>query len=412
MTLLTIVKGFLAAVVMSSAVLGFGGAEPVSAATTKFKDVPASHWASSSIEAAVKKGYFKGYGQGVFKPNATVTRAEFAALMARVSKAVPDKEKVDVFTDLKNHWSKKEVDRAVSLGFINPSDYPKGFKPNTLLTREEMAKWLSSGLAAADKDFKQALADTKFTLIPAKEAFKPGIPQASVPYIAVAMGTQLMSGYPDGSFGLKNTTTRAETSAILLRLEKVSNQSADSFADLNELRMVGTKKTNLELVTPFTTGNTSFSDISGKKKTFRNGAGSLMFHRLIAVNTEEWNNKKSVYAPFFVDDTDKRFLTKSKGLYPVFLQITIYPKSKEFDASHYYFGTTDYTSGERITNNLYKKFGYYTIPGMDTKEFFSNRPNGVTVWVVSYMKDRKLNGKLIGQIDMDDRSGVVIRQKE
>lgn len=408
MTLLTIVKGFLAAVVTSSAVLGFGGAEPVSAATTKFKDVPASHWASSSIEAAVKKGYFKGYGQGVFKPNATVTRAEFAALMARVSKAVPDKEKTDVFTDLKNHWSKKEVDRAVSLGFINPSDYPNGFKPNTLLTREEMAKWLSSGLAAADKDFKQALADTKSTLIPAKEAFKPGISQANVPYIAVAMGTNLMSGYPDGSFGLKNTTTRAETSAILLRLEKVSSQTADSFADLNELRMVGTKKTNLELVTPFTTGNTSFANISGKKETFRNGSGHLIFHRAIAVNVQDWNNKKSIYAHLFIDDSNKYILTRSKGIYPLFMQITIYPKSKTFDASHYYFGTVDYTSGERIANDLYKKFGYNTIPLMETEKFFANRPKGVTVWVQRNMTD----GESVGQIDMDDGSVVYLKQKK
>ncbi|WP_422658213.1 S-layer homology domain-containing protein [Paenibacillus sp. EC2-1] len=407
MTLLTIVKGFLAAVVTSSAVLGFGGAEPVSAATTKFKDVPASHWASSSIEAAVRKGYFKGYGQGVFKPNATVTRAEFAALMARVSKTVPDKEKTDVFTDLKNHWSKKEVDRAVSLGFINPSDYPNGFKPNTPLTREEMAKWLSSGLAAADKDFKQALADTKSTLIPAKEAFKPGISQASVPYIAVAMGTNLMSGYPDGSFGLKNTTTRAETSAILLRLEKVSSQTADSFADLNELRMVGTKKTNLELVTPFTTTNTSFSNIAGKKKTFRNGAGYLVFHRAIAVDIQDWKNKKSIYAPLFVDESNRKFLTREKGIYPLFMQITIYPKSKNFDLEHYSFGTTDYTSGERINNDLYKQFGYNTLPYIDTKKFFANRPEGVTVWVKRSMKD----GSLRGQFDMDDGSVVYMDQK-
>lgn len=405
--MITIFKGFMAAVMTSSAVLGFVGTEPALAASAKFKDVPAGHWASSSIEAAVKKGYFKGYGNGYFKPNATVTRAEFAALMARVSNVMPTEEKTNVFSDLKNHWSNKEVDRAVSLGFINPKDYPNGFKPNTPLTREEMAKWLSSGLAAIDKEFKQALEDTKTTLIPVKEAFKPGISQASIPYIAVAMGTNLMSGYPDGSFGLKNTTTRAETSAILLRFEKVSKQSADSFADLNELRMVGTKKTNLELITPFTTTNTSFANISGKKKTFRNGAGHLVFHRFIAVNTQNWSNKKSIYAPLFVDESNKAFLTKSKGLYPAFMQITIYPKIKNFDLNHYSSGTIDYTSGARITNELYKKYGYYTLPFMNTKEFFANRPNGVTVWVTTYMRD----GSLKGQIDMDDGSVVYLDQK-
>ncbi|UNK17674.1 S-layer homology domain-containing protein [Paenibacillus sp. N3/727] len=399
-------KSVLVGLIAVSAVFPFTGIGEVSAAT-KFKDVPANHWAKDAIYSAVNKGYFKGYGKGIFKPNATVTRAEFAVLMARVSKEIPATEKTDVFNDLKNHWSKKEVDRAVSLGFINPSDYPNGFKPNTALTREEMAKWLSSGLAAVDKDFKQALADTKSTLIPAKEAFKPGISQASVPYIAVAMGTNLMSGYPDGSFGLKKTTTRAETSAILLRLDKVSTQSATSFADLNELRMLGTKKTNLELVTPFTTGNTSFADVAGKKNTFRNSAGSLVFHRMVAVNTQKWNDKKSIYAPFFIDESNKAFLTERKNVYPVYLQITIYPKSKEFDVDHYYSGISDFTGGAPITNDLPDKFGYYTLPRMNTKSFFANRPNGVTLWVTQYLKD----GNFRSQVDMDDGSVVYLKQK-
>ncbi|WP_243391375.1 S-layer homology domain-containing protein [Paenibacillus sp. GM1FR] len=36
--------------------------------------------------------------------------------------------------------SEEEVNDAVSLDFLKPSDYPNGFKPSTTLTREEMAK--------------------------------------------------------------------------------------------------------------------------------------------------------------------------------------------------------------------------------------------------------------------------------
>ncbi|MET1168303.1 S-layer homology domain-containing protein [Bacillus velezensis] len=53
-------------------------------------------------------------------------------LLARVAKGTPDTEKTNVFNDLTGHWSQKEVDRAVSLGFINVKDYPNGFKPSTM----------------------------------------------------------------------------------------------------------------------------------------------------------------------------------------------------------------------------------------------------------------------------------------
>lgn len=218
------------------------GMVPTEAKGVNFKDASANHWAKDSITAAVNAGYFKGYGNGKCKPGATVTRAEFAALLSRVSKVEPSAEKANVFSDLNHHWSKKEVERAVALGFIDPKNYPNGFKPNTALTREEMAVWVSSGLAALDEDFKQALLDTKETLIPIKEYFQPGIPASTAGHIAVAIGTKLMSGFPDGSFGMKKTTTRAETSDILLRFVKVASMPADSFPALNELRAVGTEK--------------------------------------------------------------------------------------------------------------------------------------------------------------------------
>ncbi|WP_106766837.1 S-layer homology domain-containing protein [Paenibacillus faecalis] len=402
-----IVKGLLAGLLTITGVLpSIGTGEAV--ASFKFKDVPANHWAKDAIYKAVNKGYFKGYSDGTFRPNAKVTRAEFAALMARVSNN-PTTQGLENFSDLKGHWAESAVAKAIGMGFISKKDYPNGFKPGTALTRREMAKWMASGLAANKEDFKQALSDTKDTLVPVAEYFKGSLNKSDYPYISVVLGTGLMAGYPDGSFGPNKTTTRAEAAVILARYEKVSTKSAESFADLNELRMVGTKKTNLELVTPFTTGNTSFTDISGKKKSFRNGAGNLVFHRLIAVNTQNWNDKKSVYAPFFVDDSDKNFLTKHKGLYPVFMQITIYPKSKQFDVDHYYNGVYDFLSASPITNDLPNKFGYFTLPRMYTKEFFKNRPNGVTVWVTKNMDD---NGRVGGQIDMDDGSVVYFSRKK
>nr|WP_260866432.1 S-layer homology domain-containing protein [Paenibacillus xylanexedens] len=392
-----------------SAVLGMSAllSSQASAATT-FKDVQANHWAKSAIESAVSKGYFKGYGNGLFKPNASVTRAEFATLISRVAKELPLSEAgaTDSFKDLEGHWSKAEVDRAVSLGFIQTKDYPNGFKPNTPITREEMAKWMSSGLMASIEEYKKAFVETKETLLPVKEAFKPGIAQAKLPYLAIAMGTNLMNGFPDGSFGMEKTTTRAESSAILLRLEGVLKKDATSFDDLNELRMVGVEKTNLELVSSLTTGNTSIADISGKRKTFRNGSGSMLFHRLIGVNVSEPKKKKSIYTSLFMTDygQDKY---KNLGLLPIFQEITILPKKEGFDVGDYKNGATDMNgSGMTILNNgLDKKYGYLTIPNIEPAQFFAKHKNGVKVWLVNYVDPKNFKG----QYNMDDGSNAIIK---
>lgn len=397
-------SSILAGALISVSILG--SSLPVSAANSKFRDVPSTHWANQSISTAVEKGYFKGYSDGTFRPKANITHAEFAALIARVA----DYETVQGtagFSDMKGHWAESAVNAAVGMGFIKATDYPNGFQPGKALTREEMAKWLSSGLAANDAEYKQAWSDTKTTVLPVKEYFQGKISQTKAPFIAIVMGTGLMKGYTDGTFGLTQTTTRAEVSAIVLRLENVLSKSANSFADLTELRAVGTEKSNLELVTPFTTGNSSFADISGKRFTFRNGAGSLIFHKAIAVDTQDWNNKKSLYSNVFVGNKEnEKFLVSSKETYPLFVQISIYPKAQDFEIGHYFNSGGKVLVGSRINSKLDKQYGYETLPNINTKEYFLNKKQGVTLWVVKYLKENTL-----ADANMDDGSYVRLYEK-
>lgn len=57
------------------------GIANVQQSATKFKDVPASHWASGVINVAVGRGIIKGYGDGTFKPDQPVTYAEAYAML-------------------------------------------------------------------------------------------------------------------------------------------------------------------------------------------------------------------------------------------------------------------------------------------------------------------------------------------
>ncbi|WNS41066.1 S-layer homology domain-containing protein [Paenibacillus sp. MMS20-IR301] len=386
---------------------------PVLAAeqTVTFTDIK-GHWAKAAIDTAVKSGYFKGYADGTFKPNGTVTRAEFAALLSRATKVQAENAQTNVFADLAGHWSEEEVNRAVSLGYVNPSDYPNGFKPSTPITRMEIAKWMSSGLAAGDADYKQALQDTATTVLPVKEYFKPGISQSQAPYIAVSLGTKLMSGYPDGSFGLTKQATRAEASAILLRLNTVSQQPAASFVGLNELREVGTKRTNMESISPFTTGRSSFNDIAGKTFTYKNKRCIVKLNHFIIVDAQAPKNPKGIYAPLFFDEDEIIDRLDRRGIYRAYVEVTIYPLISPFSIGDYF---SDQDSGlfvgsRTVTDNLKNKYGYNTLPYDEPQQFFANYMDGkgVTLWQVKFLEVTQ--GKK--GLTMDDGTWLYYELKE
>lgn len=53
---------------------------------TKFKDVPSSHWASKDINILIANNLIEGYKDGTFKPERSISRAEFATLLDRIIK--------------------------------------------------------------------------------------------------------------------------------------------------------------------------------------------------------------------------------------------------------------------------------------------------------------------------------------
>src|SRR5690606_1540263 len=156
-------------------------------------------------------------------------------------------------------------------------------------------------------------------------------------------------------------------------------------------RQVGTERTNLETISPFTTGNTSFNHVVDKTYTFKNNAGTLKPHNYIVVDTEDFKEIKSIYAPLFVDESDYVERIDKPGNYRVYMQITIYPKTSEFSIGHYINGVNSTLLGVgRVSNTkLIQKYGYLSFPEMETKKFFQNNNNvkGITLWIESYVKE-------------------------
>lgn len=103
-------------------------------ADNEFSDVSDGQWHNKAISTMAKLGIVKGRRADRFDPNASITRAEFAAICARFSTRTV--ENSGSFSDISGHWAENEIERAAAFGWI--SGYPDGtFRPDTRITRAE-----------------------------------------------------------------------------------------------------------------------------------------------------------------------------------------------------------------------------------------------------------------------------------
>ena len=99
-----------------------------------FNDVVDGMWCNEAISTMAKLGIIKGRNTETFDPNASITRAEFAAICARFDTG--DVTITNNFTDIAGNWAEKEIRKAATLGWI--AGYSDGsFRPNNNITRAE-----------------------------------------------------------------------------------------------------------------------------------------------------------------------------------------------------------------------------------------------------------------------------------
>lgn len=175
------------------------------------------------------KAYIFGYPDGSVRPNGSITRAEAAAMLARLLniEAIGSAAKPQ-FTDTDSSWYNKAINAVVFRGIMK--GYPDGrFRPNAPITRAEFTQMIST---IDNKPYGVA-------------------PFADVPghWAERAIGSEYqakrITGYPDGLFRPDANITRAEAAVILnkiferkydnLSLLKCKNpQMIKRFTDLNE----------------------------------------------------------------------------------------------------------------------------------------------------------------------------------
>jgi len=173
------------------------------------------HWSAGVVAALEARQVVAGGGDGRFRPDASLTRAELAKMLV-VGLGYEDDAAVLMqagsrYTDVPAwHWSRGYVEVATELGLLQ--GYPGGtFAPDAPVSRAELAVIAAraAGLAGAAQQ--------------AQAQAPPYVDGAAVPEWARGAVTAvsregLMQGMPDGRFQPERQVTRAEGAAVTYRL--------------------------------------------------------------------------------------------------------------------------------------------------------------------------------------------------
>lgn len=180
--------------------------------TPGFSDVTEEDWFFDSVMYTAEKGYFNGTGDGIFEPYTNVTRGMLVTVIGRLE-GISDKPTDTVYTDVdSNAYYAAHIAWATENGIVD--GYGNGlFGPEDLVTREQMAKitanYLSYKTGVTVEDTSLAYADTA------------EISDWAAEPVALAAQQGIMNGNADGTFAPKSFATRAETAAVIERLDRL-----------------------------------------------------------------------------------------------------------------------------------------------------------------------------------------------
>lgn len=105
-----------------------------------YSDVSDTAWYNTAVSTLSKMGVISGYPDGTFRPNAPITRAEFAAMIARFDDTAKSAD--TPFTDISGHWAENAIGKAYGNGWVEGSSKTV-FCPESNLTRAETATLLN-----------------------------------------------------------------------------------------------------------------------------------------------------------------------------------------------------------------------------------------------------------------------------
>lgn len=200
---------------------------------TGLKDLK-GHWSEAQVTKAVKTGWVNGYPDKTFRPEGTITRAEFTKMALAADRLIPGSENAALYendsyvynhksrggsefgeqpqrglVDISDHWLTKQgwTKIALNYGMLVSEDYAHSgykFNPDKPITRYEMAIIMDRMLGLVTPAMEKHEGEvTSFTDDGNMKDWQKG-------YVLEAVSAGVIQGYPDGSFHGEKTATRAE----------------------------------------------------------------------------------------------------------------------------------------------------------------------------------------------------------
>lgn len=130
---------------------------------SSFKDIDQSAWYADAIGFMEEKGFMKGYQDGTFKPEKSITRAEFASVISNFYPGFTNNESFSYEDVSSKHWAKDSINYVSSKGYMTgrSSTY---FAAEYPITRAECAKVINKLLnRTPNKEFMDVYSKNPFT---------------------------------------------------------------------------------------------------------------------------------------------------------------------------------------------------------------------------------------------------------
>lgn len=223
-------------------------------------DAAPAAWAQADVDDAIRYEFFTGYPRGTypldlgdffrsdqypvpypdavgktvtlsvtpeFHPQTVITRAEFAAILARATGFsdgyAPGSNATYGDVD-SGAWYYPFLDALAQKGVVQPDDSDgRLFRPGAPISRLDIGIW--SARAARAYGLAVTPAATRFT-------DAPGIPVGTRGDVGAAVALGVVKGYPDGSLRPDAMATRAEAAVMLMRLVRRLTLHLATKADL------------------------------------------------------------------------------------------------------------------------------------------------------------------------------------
>ena len=184
---------------------------PITTPGTTFEDAEL-HDNAQAIEAMAARGIISGYPDGSFRPEKTMTRAEFCAMVTAALGLQPDN--ANAFADTEGHWAAGRIAAAYRYGIVAGTGDGK-FNPGGTITKQEAATMVAAAAKLCGMDIEYDAARIRDTLSPFGDFTKSA--QWARKFLAFCYGSGILD---DSALNIEplKAVTRAEVAQMLFNL--------------------------------------------------------------------------------------------------------------------------------------------------------------------------------------------------